>query len=142
MKCHVLGGDVRSPCLERRIVAKEGLQQSNNRLQRLICVSSLGLVTLLSSVLQDPENFDMICGSFFGLIGNRLTFLFFTYNLCSCAPGELVVVEHAVLDRCLAVHLVNVVVREPDQTLAVNSQDSFEDFVVMMGSFHCCRDIG
>merc|ERR1712147_131926 len=62
-------------------VTKKGLQDSNNSLQRLICVSSSSVVTLLGSVLQDP--------------------------------GELVVVEHAVLDRRLPVHLVNIVVREP-----------------------------
>ena len=66
----------------------------------------------------------MIWCSFFGsieAIGNRVTFLLFTYNsnLCSCAPGELVVVEHAILDWRLPVHLVNVVVREPDQTLGI-----------------------
>ena len=44
-----------------------------------------------------------------------MDYLLFTYNLCSCAPGELVVVEHAVLDRRLTVHLVNIVVREPKQ---------------------------
>ena len=40
--------------------------------------------------------------------------IFFLWILLNSPPGELVVVEHAILDGRLPVHLVHIVIGEPE----------------------------
>ena len=82
--------------------------------KRVDMISSLlSLISLLGSVLQDPVKSSTL---YFLSVWNIMMFaLHWQLSLLlSWQPGELIVVEHAILDGRLPVHLVHIVIGEPE----------------------------